>query len=81
MTDYNEDNDNGREVSNEKLDSLISGPSGPKKEIRKMVNIRKEDVQIIVSLYWTLSCGEQKMEIFSLELLSPTSQSSFSPEP
>ncbi|VDN28862.1 unnamed protein product [Gongylonema pulchrum] len=46
VTDFNEDNDNGREVSNEKLDSLISGP---RKEARKIVNIRKEDVLLIVS--------------------------------
>lgn len=45
MTEYTDENDNGKEVSNEKLDSLISGPQASK----KAVNIRKEDVQMIVS--------------------------------
>lgn len=49
VTDFNEDNDIGREVSNEKLDSLISGPSGTLRESGKVVNVRKEDVLLIVS--------------------------------
>lgn len=36
-------------MSNEKLDSLISGPSGPLRESGKVVNVRKEDVLLIVS--------------------------------
>ncbi|VDM95367.1 unnamed protein product [Thelazia callipaeda] len=48
VTDFNEDSDNGREVSNEKLDSLISGPSGPSKGNQKIVNIKKEDILLIM---------------------------------
>ncbi|VDK71688.1 unnamed protein product [Onchocerca ochengi] len=48
VTDFNEDSDIGREVSNEKLDSLISGPSGSLRENRKIVNVRKEDVLLIM---------------------------------
>uniref|UniRef100_A0A9J2P265 Nascent polypeptide-associated complex subunit alpha-like UBA domain-containing protein n=1 Tax=Ascaris lumbricoides TaxID=6252 RepID=A0A9J2P265_ASCLU len=44
VTDFHEDNDNVKEVSNVKLDSLISGPQAA----RKVVNIRREDVQLIV---------------------------------
>ncbi|VDN58127.1 unnamed protein product [Dracunculus medinensis] len=44
VTEYTDENDNGKEVSNEKLDSLISGPQASK----KAVNIRKEDVQMIM---------------------------------
>ncbi|VDN85479.1 unnamed protein product [Brugia pahangi] len=49
VTDFNEDSDIGREVSNEKLDSLISGPSGPLRESGKVINVKKEDVLLIVS--------------------------------
>ncbi|EJW87197.1 hypothetical protein WUBG_01890 [Wuchereria bancrofti] len=48
VTDFNEDSDIGREVSNEKLDSLISGPSGPRRESGKVVNVKKEDVLLIM---------------------------------
>ncbi|VDK43796.1 unnamed protein product [Anisakis simplex] len=44
VTDFHEDNDNAKEVSNVKLDSIISGPQAT----RKTVNIRREDVQLIV---------------------------------
>ncbi|KAL3998280.1 hypothetical protein ACH3XW_14430 [Acanthocheilonema viteae] len=48
VTDFNEDNDIGREVSNEKLDSLISGPSRLLMKTGEVVNVRKEDVLLIM---------------------------------
>ncbi|VDM46164.1 unnamed protein product, partial [Toxocara canis] len=44
VTDFHEENDNVKEVSNVKLDSLINGPQAAS----KVVNIRREDVQLIV---------------------------------
>ncbi|MFH4974644.1 hypothetical protein AB6A40_001353 [Gnathostoma spinigerum] len=44
VTDYHEDNDDRKEVSNEKLGSLINGP----RKKKKVVNVRKEDIQMIV---------------------------------
>lgn len=48
VTDFNEENDDGKKVSNEKLDSFLTGSREHKQEVKK-INIRKEDVQLIVS--------------------------------
>lgn len=48
VNELNKETDNGKEVSNVKLDSLISNPNGQQQGTTKAVSIRKEDTQLLV---------------------------------